>query len=750
MTPTPTRKSRIELWGGVEPTHNRVADRYYSQLERTGHDARLDDLERCAALGIRTLRYPVLWERTMPEADGEPDWRWADERLAKLRDLGITPIIGLLHHGSGPRHTSLLDPQFPAKLASYAGRVAARYPWVRRYTPVNEPLTTALFSALYGAWYPHARSDRAFTTALLTQVRATALAMRAIRDVNPHAELVQTDDLGKTHSTPMLAYQARFNNHRRWLAWDLLCGRVDQQHPLWNWLVKSGGARESELLALVEAPCPPDIIGVNHYVTSERYLTEDTDAYAARYHGGNGRHRYADVEAARCLTATTGIQALLHEAWERYRLPLAVTEAHIDSTREDQLRWVVEIWRAAERLADSGVDVRGVTLWALFGVFDWNCLVTECRGYYEPGAFDVRADPPRPTALASLAKSLATGIVPKHPLLAVPGWWKRPDRFLTTPVEVSPTMTSSDRNEQSVEAAPILITGATGTLGRAFARICEQRGIDYRLLSRADLDIADLAAVDATVAEHRPWAIVNAAGYVRVDDAERDSERCFRENTLGAQNLATICARDRVALVTFSSDLVFDGARDQPYVESDAPAPLNVYGRTKAEAEARVLAACPEALVVRTSAFFGPWDEYNYVTLALRAMRSGQPFRAATDMVVSPTYVPDLVKVSLDLLVDRAMGIYHVSHSEPVTWAEFALRAADIAGLSTRSLIKCTTAELGFAARRPRYSALATDRGISMPPLEEALRHYVDVYPRKSSRAGDPRKVSRADHRRCA
>ena len=646
-----------------------------------------------------------------------------------MRDLGITPIAGLVHHGSGPRHTSLLDPKFPYELSRYAALVAWRYPWIDHYTPVNEPLTTALFSALYGVWYPHARSNRAFTTALLTQCRATALAMRAIREVNPDARLVQTDDLGKTHSTPTLAYQARFNNHRRWLAWDLLCGMVDRDHPLWDWLINCGGATEAELMWFVENRCPPDIVGVNHYVTSERYLTEAMDVYATCYHGGNGRHRYADVEAVRCLAATQGIGALLTEAWDRYRLPLAITEAHIDSTREDQVRWVVEIWRAAEDRAAAGVDIRAVTMWALFGVFDWNCLVTQCNGYYEPGAFDVRADPPRPTALAALAKSLASGAVPKHPVLAVPGWWRRSDRFYATPVEVAHTLPVTDAVSGDQKGGPILITGATGTLGRAFARICNQRGLDYRLLSRKDLDIADLGSVEAAVERHQPWAVINTAGYVRVDDAEREGDRCFRENTLGAQNLAAVCARNRVSLVTFSSDLVFDGERDEPYVETDMPAPLNVYGRTKAEAEARVLAACPTALVVRTSAFFGPWDEHNYVTAALRALNAGRPFRAATDMVVSPTYVPDLVKVSLDLLVDGAAGIWHLSHEEPVSWSDFALLAAEIAGLRAHSLVPCTTAELGLTARRPRYSALASDRGMLMPPLADALAHYASVCP---------------------
>ena len=462
-------------------------------------------------------------------------------------------------------------------------------------------------------------------------------------------------------------------------------------------------------------------------MTSERYITEDLASYPPCYHGGNGRQRYADVEAVRCLAKTPGIRALLAQAWTRYRLPLAVTEAHIDSTRDDQLRWIVEIWRAAEEANRAGADVRAITLWALFGTYDWNCLATECRGYYESGAFDVRTSPPRPTAIAALAKSLSCGAAPSHPVLSGQGWWKRPGRFYAAPVDVIDPATRADLPPCEERSTPILITGATGTLGRAFARICKQRGLEHVLLSRRDLDIADADSVDAALAKYEPWAVVNAAGYVRVDDAESEVDLCFRENTVGPQNLAGACARGRVALITFSTDLVFDGERDAPYVESDAPAPLNVYGRSKAEAECRVLECHPKALVVRTSAFFGPWDEYNYVALVLRALRAGQPFSAATDLVVSPTYVPDLVNTSLDLLIDGAAGIWHLTNGEPVTWAELAIRAADCAKLSTDSLVSCRSAELDFVATRPRYSALATNRSVLMPSLESSLARYVTL-----------------------
>src|SRR5215213_2322585 len=184
-TPGPLRPAPPELWAGVECSVNRVGDEFFDQLERSGHARRSSDLELFAELGVRALRYPVLWERTAPDGVERADWSWADERLARLRELGVRPIVGLVHHGSGPRSTSLVDPAFPEKLAAFARSTAARYPWVEDYTPVNEPLTTARFSGLYGHWYPHARDARTFLSALLVQCRATALAMRAVRRARP-------------------------------------------------------------------------------------------------------------------------------------------------------------------------------------------------------------------------------------------------------------------------------------------------------------------------------------------------------------------------------------------------------------------------------------------------------------------------------------------------------------------------------------------------------------------------------------
>jgi dTDP-4-dehydrorhamnose reductase len=395
---------------------NRVGTTWFDQLERSGHVDRSDDLDRFAALGLRAIRYPILWERTAPDGIERADWRWSDLRLRRLRELGIEPIVGLVHHGSGPACSDLLDPGWPERVAEYAGAVAARYPWIRKFTPVNEPLTTARFSALYGHWYPHRADDRAFARALVNQVKAVALAMARIREVTPDAELVQTEDLTFVAATDAIRYQAAYENERRWVTTDLLTGQLHPAMVMHRWLARHG-IPPDELAWFRDHPTPPDIIGWNYYVLSERYLEEDP-----RSPRGNGRDRYHDRDAAR-TTGLRGLRALLHEAWERYRRPLAVTEAHLAGTRDDQLRWLVELWDDARAAQADGVPLCGFTIWSLLGAYDWDTLCVRRRGRYEPGVFDLRGTIPRATALARAIRSLARGERPDHPVLDARGWW---------------------------------------------------------------------------------------------------------------------------------------------------------------------------------------------------------------------------------------------------------------------------------------------------------------------------------------
>jgi dTDP-4-dehydrorhamnose reductase len=713
------------MWAGVECTVNRVGDEYFDQLERNGHATRLDDLDRFAALGIRAIRYPVLWERVAPNGLEKADWSWTDERLERLRELGVCPIVGLVHHGSGPRDTSLIDSAFPERLAEFAHAVSDRYPWVTHYTPVNEPLTTARFSGLYGHWYPHGRDDLTFLRALLVQCRSVALSMQAIRRVNPDAQLVQTEDMGKTFSTPLLAYQAELENQRRWLSLDLLCGRINPDHSLWHYFCQAG-IEAAELEWFLEHPCPPDIIGINYYLTSDRLLDEQLEKYPTPFHGGNGQHEYADVEAVRvCGEGVAGHYRLLRETWERYQLPVAVTEVHLCCTREEQLRWLKQAWNAAQQLRGEGVDIRAITAWSLLGAYDWNSLVTRANNFYEPGVFDLRSPTPRATALATMVSHFSQGKTYEHPILETPGWWQRPERLFYPAVNCNFSSSPTTSSALHSTLSPLVITGATGTLGQAFARICDIRGIPYRLLTRQEMNITDIHSVERSLDELKPWAVINTAGYVRVDDAEREPHLCQKINADGAAILAQACVERSVGLVTFSSDLVFDGTHTKPYLESHQVSPLNVYGHSKAVAEKWVLQAHPCSLVIRTSAFFGPWDRHNFLTILLQTLAAGNPFVAANDAIVSPTYVPDLVNTTLDLLIDGECGLWHLANPGAIAWAELAQFTAKLAGMDVSRIEARPSHSLGWIAPRPIYSALGSERGTLLPELDQAIARYL-------------------------
>jgi dTDP-4-dehydrorhamnose reductase len=708
-----TGPAPLELWGGLECSVVRLGDDYRNQIVETGHASRMADIDALADLGIKAVRYPILWETVAPQTPTEVDFSWHAKRLERLRELGIKVIGTLLHHGSGPRYTNLLDPKFPDLLADYAGKVARRFPWIEYWTPVNEPLTTARFSCLYGHWYPHLQDRGATHRATVNECVATARAIAAIRKFNPAAKLIVTEDVGKTFSTDKLAYQAEHENHRRWLSFDLLTGRVVRGHYYFEELLNCG-VDPAALKELASGAGIPDILGFDHYLTSERFLDHRLSRYPAEPVGGNGRESYVDVEAVRIarLAREVGPAKRLRELWERYRLPIAATEVHHGCTREEQVRWLHEVWTAAQRERARGADIRAVTLWAVFGLVDWRSMLTRREGVHEPGAFDTRSEKPRPTMLAKAAARLARGEKLSHPALQNRGWWARPGRtYARRSFDMLPK--SSRRTAQ-----PILITGATGTLGQAFAWICGHRGLPYVVTTRSDLDITKEESIAAALERFKPWAVINTAGFVRVDEADAKYDECFEINVTGPELLGKACKLHGIPLVTFSSDLVFDGQLGRSYVEPDEPAPVCGYGRSKAEAEARLLEIDSDALIVRTSAFFGPWDRFNFVYNTVAALRRGEDVTASDKTVVSPTYVPDLVHTTLDLLLDEEKGVWHLTNQGALSWHELACEVADRAQLDRNQL---RPAEDSLAAD----TSLVSKRGILLRPLGHALDDFM-------------------------
>lgn len=425
-----TLPSGLELWGGVECTLNRVDDSFFDQLTRSGHlDHYAEHLELFASLGLRTLRTAIHWERF----EAHRSWALWDSLLARMEQLRLRPILGLLHHGSGPPSTDLLDPQFPQKLAAFALQVAERYPHITDYTPVNEPQTTGRFACLYGHWYPHHRSMASYLSALIHELKGIALSMAAIRTVQPEARLIHTEDAGATFATPRLEAFRVQREHRRWLGTDLLCGLVTRDHPLFAFLLRNGLA-ESEILWFSDHPCPPSVLGLNYYVTSDRFLDHRVELYPGCEGGDMGDEPLVDVDAVRIHPGgITGIGAILTQAWERYRLPVAMTEAHLGCHPIEQTRWLAECWLQAEAARARGVDIRAVTVWALLGSYNWCHLCTHDSGAYEPGVYDLSTGTPTATALTELVYRLAQGL-PIDPSATKPGWWRHPSRLTIPPI----------------------------------------------------------------------------------------------------------------------------------------------------------------------------------------------------------------------------------------------------------------------------------------------------------------------------
>jgi len=230
--------------------------------------------------------------------------------------------------------------------------------------------------------------------------------------------------------------------------------------------------------------------------------------------------------------------------------------------------------------------------------------------------------------------------------------------------------------------------------------------------------------VRAALDHHEPWAVINAAGFGSVDEAESEHAACFELDALAAIELARSCAARGLPIVNFSSYMAFDGSLERPYAEDDEPRPLSAYGACKLAMEQGTLAAHAGALVVRAGPLFGPWDARSFPTLALRALERGETVRAAGDVSVSPTYVPYLAHATLDLLLDGTSGLWHGANEGEVSWHELALEAARRAGVSTSKLAAVSCQEMNWKAARPRNGALRSSRAWIMPPLCEALDRF--------------------------
>lgn len=271
----------------------------------------------------------------------------------------------------------------------------------------------------------------------------------------------------------------------------------------------------------------------------------------------------------------------------------------------------------------------------------------------------------------------------------------------------------------------VTIFGASGLLGKALRRAWHDDEVTG--LSSREVDIRDASKVRAVVERTRPHWIILAAAYTDVDGCESNRDLAFAVNRDGAVHVAEAARREGARLLFLSSDYVFDGRKSQPYEADDPRNPQSVYGRSKAEAEVRLLDIVPDCCIARTSWLFGTGGKCFPDTI-LRLAASRPTLDVVNDQRGCPTYATDLAQAIIGLCHEDACGIVHVTNAEDCTWFEFASEIMRLAGRATE-ISPVTSAEMARPAPRPAYSVLSPaslhQYGITMPSWQDALQRYL-------------------------
>lgn len=262
----------------------------------------------------------------------------------------------------------------------------------------------------------------------------------------------------------------------------------------------------------------------------------------------------------------------------------------------------------------------------------------------------------------------------------------------------------------------VLITGRNGQVGRELAKRAAELAIDFVAFDSSELDIRDRAAVLAAVEKHQPTAVINAAAYTAVDKAEEEKELAYAVNRDGVENLALACKVQDIPLIHISTDYVFDGEKGSPYVESDTPKPIGVYGASKYAGEEVLRATWGKHIIVRVSWVFGHYGN-NFVKTMLRLAKSRDELGVVVDQIGGPTYAGDISRALVHLAcqfasgADMKWGVFNYSGYPFVSWHQFACEIfsqAEKESLLPMSMQvnPITTAQYPTPAKRPANSCL--------------------------------------------
>jgi len=290
----------------------------------------------------------------------------------------------------------------------------------------------------------------------------------------------------------------------------------------------------------------------------------------------------------------------------------------------------------------------------------------------------------------------------------------------------------------------IMLIGADGQLGSDLLRVLPRENTVP--LTHAEIEITDPGSVRAAFEQHRPQLVINTAAFHRVDDCESQMERAFQVNAFAVRGLAQACKQFGAVLVHFSTDFVFAGDKREPYVETDRPGPLSVYGASKLAGEHLVAPTLERHFLIRTCGLYGLGGSRskggNFAETMLRLAAQGKSIRVVADQTVAPTATADLARKVAELVGTEAFGLYHITNKGSCTWFEFAEAVFELSGVQAE-LTPTTSQAFGAPARRPAYSVLRHQRleslGLDdMPMWKESLRRYLAARAQASVEATNP------------
>lgn len=351
------------LWlTGIEDTFvfdpHLVTGRILDEYELTKHYERWrEDLDLMGTLGVPAARYGIPWYRIQPERD-RWDWTFADQTLERLLELGIHPVVDLVHYGTPVwMEQGFLHPDFPQYMAEYGARVAERFKGrIRWYTPLNEPRITAHYCGRIGWWPPFKHGWSGMISILTACAKGIVATDRALKNVDPEIVCLHVDAMDAYETrNPEFEARAAFKQSVVFLPTDMVTGRIDDRHELRPWL-KNQGMRDADVDWLAEHRITPDVIGLNMYPMFSRREMIRT--------GGEVKEatRYGDRELVKFLG---------NAYYERYGRPMLISETASRGTHKRRIEWLHESLAGVRELREKGVPMIGYTWWPMFSLIGW-------------------------------------------------------------------------------------------------------------------------------------------------------------------------------------------------------------------------------------------------------------------------------------------------------------------------------------------------------------------------------------------